>query len=206
MQRLVFVVVSVVTLSAFPAFADMETYIATCAAEKNSVKRLECYDALANKLGVDRPAVTTEISGRWSVSTKTSPIDDSTNVYMYVDADELIRDRYGNATRPSLWVRCAENTTSLFINWGVYLGLDETWMTHRIDDAKAVTSEWSVSTTNESVGRWRGGSSIPFIKGLFDRRTLLAQITPYGESPVIVTFNVSGLEEAVQPLRDACGW
>jgi len=34
----------------------------------------------------------------------------------------------------------------------------------------------------------------------------LTQITPYGENPVMATFDIQGLKEAIKPLRKACGW
>ena len=44
------------------------------------------------------------------------------------------------------------------------------------------------------------------IKGMFGRRKLRARITPIGEKPIVVTFDISGLETAIQPLRKACYW
>jgi type VI secretion system protein VasI len=31
-------------------------------------------------------------------------------------------------------------------------------------------------------------------------------VTPYGESPVTVTFTLAGIEQAVATLQEACGW
>ncbi|EIA1333958.1 hypothetical protein K6675_004653 [Vibrio parahaemolyticus] len=43
-------------------------------------------------------------------------------------------------------------------------------------------------------------------KNLCSIEQLLTQITPYSESPVMATFDVSGLSEAIKPLRKACHW
>ena len=35
---------------------------------------------------------------------------------------------------------------------------------------------------------------------------LVAQVTPYNESPVTAIFNTAGLENAIKPLREICSW
>jgi type VI secretion system protein VasI len=39
-----------------------------------------------------------------------------------------------------------------------------------------------------------------------DADNLVAQITPYNESPVTAIFDTSGLENAIKPLRETCNW
>jgi type VI secretion system protein VasI len=36
--------------------------------------------------------------------------------------------------------------------------------------------------------------------------TLVAETTPYNESPITAIFVVKGLSEKIPPLRAACGW
>ncbi|WP_353223469.1 type VI secretion system-associated protein TagO [Salinisphaera sp. C84B14] len=189
---------------AIPAFAEPTKDIAACAAESADAERLICYDNLAKSLGVDAPKQTVENSeGDWRVHTETSPIDDSTNVYLTVAATEAVPGRFGQ-TRPTLWVRCLRNTTEVIVSWQLYLGLDETQMLTRLDKEKAETRTWSISTNNQSV--FYRGNDIQFTKKLFQHKKLLVQITPYGENPVMTTFNIGGLEESIKPLRKACHW
>jgi len=89
---------------------------------------------------------------------------------------------------------------------GVYLGLNSTYVTHRIDKAASKQTKWSLSTKNEHTGKWNGNTSIPFIKSLFGKSNLLMQVTPYGENSVMTTFDISGLESAIKPLRAQCSW
>lgn len=35
---------------------------------------------------------------------------------------------------------------------------------------------------------------------------MIVRFTPFNESPVTAKFNITGLEEAIKPLRDSCGW
>jgi type VI secretion system protein VasI len=41
---------------------------------------------------------------------------------------------------------------------------------------------------------------------MFGKSTMIVRITPFGENPFTATFNISGLEEAIVPLRQACKW
>jgi type VI secretion system protein VasI len=79
-------------------------------------------------------------------------------------------------------------------------------VTFRVDDQKARTVGFEESTNKRSLGLWRGGRSIPEIKRLFGGKKLIARMTPYSENPFTATFNITGLEEAIEPLRKACHW
>jgi type VI secretion system protein VasI len=192
------------TMSTGTVSADENKEIAKCAAKGSDAARLICYDALAQSLGVEKPKTTTSRgSGKWSVRTDQSPIDDSLNVSVSVHSEETVRSGY-NIVSPSLFVRCAEKRTNVFLNWGLYLGLDSTRMLTRFDETPATTNTWSISTDNKAV--FVRGSDIAFAKKMMNHDKLLIQISPYGESPVMATFNISGLSEAIKPLREACSW
>lgn len=181
--------------------------IARCAAIDSPTQRLACFDALATRLGVARPAVTTTTSpggiGTWKVSTETSPIDDSKNVYLMLEAQESIPGLIGTV-RPTLVVRCKERKTEAYIIWGVYLGLEETNVLTRLDEEKATSTTWNISTDNKAT--FYRGSEIQWLRQLLPHRKLLAQVTPYGESPTMVTFMLTGMTQAMRPLQEACGW
>ena len=79
-------------------------------------------------------------------------------------------------------------------------------VTYRIDDQKARTVEFEASGNNRSLGLWSGGRAIPEIKRLFGGETMIARMTPYSQNPFTATFNITGLEETIEPLRKACHW
>lgn len=181
-----------------------EKEIAACANKDSDAERLICYDDIAADMGVDEPSVSAnESSGSWRSTTSTSPVDDSKTVLLLVDADEPIPSRYG-MVRPTLMVRCRQNRTTIFINWDTYLGIDSTSLLTRIDKEKARTRSWTISTNNKAA--FYPANDIGFIKSLYGHRKLLAQVTPYGENPVMSTFDITGLKQAIKPLRKACHW
>jgi type VI secretion system protein VasI len=94
------------------------------------------------------------------------------------------------------------NVTSSYVDLENSLGSGDIKVTYRIDNGKSVTEIWGISNRHDSVGRWNSGDSIPFIKGLLKKNSIFFEIAPY----ISTRFDVKGLEEAVKPLRKACGW
>ncbi|GAA3704107.1 hypothetical protein GCM10022421_08660 [Oceanisphaera sediminis] len=152
------------------------------------------------------PPVPAKPASNWLKQQGVSDVDDSPYVVLSTLSDERPKDRYGRTTWPSLVIRCLENTTAIYVDWERYLGIGDTRVTYRIDDNKAVTRSWNISTDNQSVGLWRGGQSIPVIKKMIGSQKLLVRVTPYGDNAYTVTFYTAGLKEDLAQLRKACHW
>jgi len=133
------------------------------------------------------------------VNVETNPIDDSTTVTLILEADSG-KSRYGGGV--FFIARCQSDKTSTFINWNDYLGSEARVLT-RIGDNKARTIEWGMSTDSKATFHPNG---ISFLKQILQSNKLVAQITPYNESPVTAIFDTSGLENAIKPLREICNW
>ena len=150
-----------------------------------------------------------EDRGNWVISEEKSAFDDSRTVVLSLKSNEPIRGQFGAAAPASIYLRCQENSTSL------YLVLNDLFLAdiqgfgtvdYRIDETKADALRMSNSTDNKALGLWDGGSAIPFIKKLSAGKTVVFRATPFNESPVEFSFNLSGLGAAVVPLKEACGW
>jgi len=107
-----------------------------------------------------------------------------------------------------LYIQCRENTTLLYITFNGHFMSDYAngRITYRLDSDKARTRSMQESSENMALGLWRGGASIPFIKGMFGHEKFLVRATPHSESQVTATFPIVGLEAAIEPLRKACHW
>ncbi|KAB7619428.1 type VI secretion system-associated protein TagO [Alkalilimnicola sp. S0819] len=185
------------------AHASVEKEIAKCAAENGDLARLACFDAIAEKRGLAGPqAQPTNVSGtgKWQVSAKTNPVDDSKTVTLVLKADSG-QSRWGRPV--AIIARCQSNKTELYISWNDYLGSSASVLT-RIGSNKAITKSWSLSTDSQATFHPRG--TISFIKEMMSANKLVAQVTPYNESPVTAIFDTSGLENAIKPLRETCNW
>jgi len=175
----------------------------------------ESRNSTSNKSSEKTKQQTNELETRlaelysWRVTSSTSPIDDSTNVYMRLISTNDIAGRLGKLGPATMILRCTENTTAAIFRMNdLFLADLQSYgnVIYRIDDEKAKTRRMRESTSNEALGLWRGATAIPFIKSLFGHNELLVQITPYNENPVRATFNISGIEEEIKPLRKACNW
>ncbi len=148
-------------------------------------------------------------TGRWVVSEDESAFDDSRTVVLSVESDDEIRGRFGPPGPASVYLRCMENTTV------VYMVMNDLFLSdiqgfgkveYRIDAGKAGSVSMTASTDNKALGLWNGGSSIPFIKRLLQGERAVFRATPLNESPVEFAVDLAGIETAVVPLREACSW
>lgn len=167
--------------------------IQACQLIEDDGARLACYDGLANEKSV-------ATSGKWVVETDENPLDDSKTVTLALESDEG-RSRFRG---PVLMVlRCKSNKTEVYLRWGEYLGR-EAMVTGRVGKNKPITIPWNLSTDSQAT--FFPGQPIGFIKKLMEHDKYVAQVTPYNESPTTAVFDISGLSQAVKPLRQTCGW
>ncbi len=147
--------------------------------------------------------------GRWTLSEDKSAFDDSRTVVLSIESNENVRGQFGAPGPAMMYLRCMENTTS------VYLWINDLFLSdiqgygvvdYRIDDRKAAKLRAESSTDNKALGAWSGGEAIPFIKEMLGGGRIAFRATPYNESPVEFTFDLVGLDAAVAPLREACAW
>ncbi len=180
--------------------------ITKCLSIESSLDRLSCYDKEAG-YGPDVSEKTVS-TGDWRVRTETSKIDDSTNVWVSLLSHEQTNCPYKRGSH-SIYMACRENTTSLWIHFGDCFMSSiqgKGRVTYRLDSEKAQIQNFRESNDNMALGLWSGGQAIPFIKKMMDHDRLIIRATPFSDSTVTAEYRISGLDEAVAPLREACGW
>jgi type VI secretion system protein VasI len=178
-----------------------------CVKVANDLDRLACYDRETGRTPKVEPLVG---KGRWNVRSEKSVMTDRTDVFMYVESNEVVDCGWNKGGKIILWLRCHEDKTSLIIDTACHMTSSDYNsygdVTIRLDDDKAFTYSMNESTDNKSLGLWSGGKSIPLIKKMFGKRRMIIRAVPYGESPFTATFPIEGVEEAVKPLRLQCNW
>jgi len=206
--------VGMCTLGSGAAFASPETDIRACSAESDSVKRLACFDDVAQQLNGKADEVVRNALGNpatptnWIQQIDQSKIDESVGVMLATRALSSFAAKFKTHT-PLLVLRCLESTTSLYIDFdGAFVadtgGFGD--VTVRMDKAKATTLSMAASTDNTALGLWRGTRSIPVIKQMLGRERMVVRAVPYSESPATFEFDISGLDKAIEPLQKACKW
>ena len=147
--------------------------------------------------------------GHWALTEDKSALDDSRTVVLSINSEEPIRGQFGPPGPAVMYLRCMENSTVLYL-WLNDLFLSDIQgfgsVDYRIDDGKAASLRMEGSTDNKALGLWNGGASIPVIKKLIDGKRVVFRATPFNESPVEFSFDLSGLDAAIAPLKEACSW
>lgn len=191
-------------LCASVCVAEPDREFSDCANTAASVDRLSCFDSLAKARGaLALPSTQTDHSGKWESTTSISPIDDSKTVVLRLPADEPVPVQSGRKDTPTLYLRCKEKHTEAYVVWNTFVGATEVRATYRFDKEKAIRRNWDVSTSADTVLIPR---PIDAIREMMKRKSLLVELTPYGENPSHTTFTLSGLENVIEPLQEACGW
>ncbi len=163
------------------------------------------YAACAEHGYMETIAELTAPAPKLQVRQEASPISDWINVTLTVRAEESV-ERYGETITPTLVIRCAENVTNWYINWGEFVGSDRTPVLLRYDGAPAKWENMTISTNYEATGVWTGSVAIPMIKRMIKTNQLVAAVTPRGENRRLATFDISGVRNVIEPLRSACHW
>lgn len=187
---------------------------ARCAKLTNSTARLACFDTVfdvpkaVKKVAESVPVVRTTNTDHWDVRETVSSLDDSKKVTLTTDALGPNMGRFGREIRLTLLAACRENTTNVWIHFGGHFMSDyqHGTVTYRIDKNKPRKKKFRESNNNEALGLWSGRTAIPFLKDLLGHETLLVRASPHSENALEATFDISGLELAIVPLREACGW
>jgi type VI secretion system protein VasI len=180
---------------------DLEKEIAIASAIENSVQRLAAYDAIAKKHELaPNSEVNTEIEGNWEITTSISPIDDSKTVICYLEAEESVKVGY-DTIKPILIVRYKEGELTSFINYSVFLGSDSIPVTLRMGKGNPENATWGISTNHKSA--FVSGDIGKFVNRLENVNSFIVRLTPYGESPVTVSFNPVGVGKIKEAIIKA---
>lgn len=196
----------IIAILVSPAAADAKR----CITVESDLDRLACYDKEAGRTPVVEALASALTGAQWNVRKETSAMTDRANVYIHVESNEVINCGWNSGARIRMVARCMENTTALIFQTGCHMTSSRYNsygdIQYRIDSEPARTVSGDESTNNRALGLWNGGASIPVIEQMFGKSQLIAKMTPFSENPFTATFDITGIEEAITPLREACGW
>lgn len=144
----------------------------------------------------------------WDTTRSTSPVDDSATVVIIQEAAGTYENRYGRLGRANMQILCEENTT------GMAIVLPELYtsdigglgkVTFRSDADEAFTVQMRASNDRSSL-MLISGEAIKTIKRFMGGSKLFAQTLTVREPVVRMEFDLTGLEAAIEPVRETCGW
>ena len=194
-----------------PAPAQQAATGQSCARIDDEAKRLLCYDLVfrTGVPGVDPSApppektasLDSQIVEGWPLTTSPSPNGKGLFLTITNTAPEPMPD----SDQPAkLTISCAGEATSLSF-WfpGRYMSTEKRILEVSYDGAKAEKYETGGYDSQMSIS---GAKSIPVLKQLIAANSVKVTATPTSGPKFSVEFDLSGLGQAITPLREACGW
>ncbi len=188
------------------ASADQVSDAAFCATISDSLLRLNCFDKVfpRGSGGVSTSVATQpEASAtQWEIREEKSPMDDSTTIIASLTPIDHSGSNFGRA--PVLFLRCSENTTSVYFFHGGFVTGDQVATLVRLDEAPPETHNWNPSTNYQAAGIWSGGKAIPFIKRVAAAKKMVIRIED--RSRIEGIFDLGNVQEAATKVAAACKW
>jgi type VI secretion system protein VasI len=199
--------------------------LGVCSKQTDATKRLECFDKLAtaarenvgktadNSKKADQDEALPEgwkrSAGKWLVQTEKDRMDDSITVVAMLQTNEALGSGF-MASKGSIYVRCARGKTDVLVNWGTQLavkyGVDHVEARVRVNDTPAVKAKWSKSTNGSLAGLWGQREAAPFALMLANASALAVETEVFPSGSRIASFDLTGMAEAIVPVRAACKW
>jgi len=183
-----------------PAFSLTE-----CLQASNAMR--EEAAALHEKAGTMIAALQEEIYHWKLIDEGASLIDDSPTLALYRVSRQKNSCNLGDGT--SVFVmRCVEGNMAVFfeLDGCLYSGLTEAGRNGliRIGDEPAQHFELAGDGTVFAITNPE--DIVPLIKGMFFQQRLVLRAYPFSSPQQTIEFDISGIEQRIEPLREACSW
>lgn len=149
----------------------------------------------------------TPFTGKWQVSTSKSEFDNSTTVALSLEAESFI-EGWLTTTLPTLVLRCKEREIDVYVNVGtqanVEYGLyDAATVRVRFDQDQAFETVANESTDGEALFFQ---DPHEMIIAMLKSNEMVFGFTPFNADPVVTTFDLRGLKNVIEPLKQSCNW
>ena len=181
-----------------PSAAAQDTeVIRICAAMANPDSRLDCYDRLVATLGISPAGPGGEL---WTVEFLVDPLTDERSARAVLTA---LEGRGVDDAPIQFIVECRGSRTTVLLDWAQPVG-DGNTILIRLDADEPQDTFWEMAR-NRTTARYRSDGA-PLARAISPRRRMVARVVPTGREPVTAIFDLTGMPEAMEPVRDACGW
>jgi type VI secretion system VasI family protein len=128
---------------------------------------------------------------------------DQTTVMAALQSD----DNHGFTGKPVIWLRCNNNRTEMAIDLKDGIAFDGDFATRvkiRFDSTTA--TNYRLSNAKGLTQTYFFGGAISLAKKLTKHTTMRVQYSdPLGKRQ-LTTWTLTGADEAIKPVRAACGW
>jgi len=145
-------------------------------------------------------------TGKWKVTKKRSPMDDSSTVVLSLPAENIIQG-WLRRERPTLMIRCQEGDTDVFIHAGTPADVenadDRYTVEVRVDKYRSFKDSWLGSTSRDAL--FAPGAAL-YAATFAHAESLTIRFTPFNAAPVVIKFDTRGLKGYLRSVAEPCGW
>lgn len=187
------------------ATAGVNKDIKRCANKNNDADKLICYENIAHKLKVHPVSRSNKKNiGQWKISRSAVGNNNRRNVTLKLAAKKPIRAGNQPST-PYLSIRCINNRTSVQLEWNAYIADRDVKISRRFDQGNTDTRLWLISSDYTATFP-KSYNYIRFTKALLNHSSMDIEVSPYGRGAITASFDLTGIRNAIWPLRKACEW
>ena len=183
------------------AQAQEDRDLKRCAKIGDNSTRLSCYDRLAKKRGV---APEEDRDSAWVVQEQAGG-GGGKDVFLHVKATKEISSGWESAV-PELWITCSGGAAQVYLNVGVFLHSELIRVVSRLDKQRSINDTYTVSQDGKIAFLAIGAGAASVAKSMAKRKRMAVRVQPYKQKMLNIEFPLTGLDEALPPLAEACGW
>jgi type VI secretion system protein VasI len=145
--------------------------------------------------------------GKWQVSTSKSEFDSSTTVALSLEAESFI-EGWLTIALPTLVLRCKEREIDVYVNVGTqsdveYGRYDAATVRVRFDQNQAFDTVANESTDGDALFFQDPHG---MIIAMLQNSEMVFGFTPFNADPAVTTFDLRGLKNVIEPLKQSCNW
>ncbi|WP_196259226.1 type VI secretion system-associated protein TagO [Pelagibacterium limicola] len=197
-------------LAVAPAGAQ-QTSPERCALIGPATERLACYDSLfRSDEFTGEGEEDTPQQGMWASGVEVSQIEGTERPFATLQSEQLIPALPRGRAPARMTIMCLDGTTVVQFGFAGYpLGTPTSnsgILTIQFDRLPGRSQSLQLSADRTALGFFSTNDAMNFLDQLLQAQRLLVRAQPQGQRSATVSFQLEGIEQALVPVREACGW
>lgn len=199
-------------LLAVSPLAAQQTSPERCALIGPATERLACYDGLfrSDQFTGDNEDEATPRQGMWASGVEVSQIEGTERPFASLQSEQLIPALPRGREPARMTILCLDETTVVqFAFAGYPLGTPTSnsgTLTIQFDRLPSRSQSLELNADRTALGFFTDAQAMTFLDQLLDAERMFVRAQPQGQRSATVSFQLEGIEQALVPVREACGW